>query len=400
MTEPRKEASKLGQFSWALFDWANQPFFTVITTFIFAPYFANAWSAIRSRASAAGPSPNRPPGMLIALLSPFLGAMADAGGRRKPYIFFFQLLVAVGCVSLWWAYPQPPRPGRPDQLGGRGGHGRRGDVDRVQQRAAARHRAARAHGLAERLRLGPGLLRRPVCAVRRAGREQAVDVRPVGDNDQPLFGLDPQTYEVERLVGPASAIWLAVFVIPMFLFTPDRRQAAQALAARAPRAAAAARCVDTVRKLAPLPQRAALPDRLHALQRRARRHHRLRRRLCRGDLRLEHGDARHLRHHPHRVRHSRRLPRAAGSTTAIGSKRTVQLAIAGVIVATLGIVGVTATPRALRRPGARSRQPDARPVRLGAGEGVHGLRPAAGLLHGPDAGGQPHHDRPPGARRA
>ena len=36
-----KEASKLGQFSWALFDWANQPFFTVVTTFIFAPYFAN-----------------------------------------------------------------------------------------------------------------------------------------------------------------------------------------------------------------------------------------------------------------------------------------------------------------------------------------------------------------------
>ena len=26
-----KEASKLGQFSWALFDWANQPFFTVVT---------------------------------------------------------------------------------------------------------------------------------------------------------------------------------------------------------------------------------------------------------------------------------------------------------------------------------------------------------------------------------
>ncbi len=41
MNAPPKEASKLGQFSWALFDWANQPFFTVITTFIFAPYFAN-----------------------------------------------------------------------------------------------------------------------------------------------------------------------------------------------------------------------------------------------------------------------------------------------------------------------------------------------------------------------
>ena len=40
MTAPRQEASKLGQFSWALFDWANQPFFTLITTFIFGPYFA------------------------------------------------------------------------------------------------------------------------------------------------------------------------------------------------------------------------------------------------------------------------------------------------------------------------------------------------------------------------
>ncbi len=37
--------------------------------------------------------------------------------------------------------------------------------------------------------------------------------------------------------------------------------------------------------------------------------HRLRRRLCLGDLRLDHRDARHLRHHPDGVRHSRRLPR-------------------------------------------------------------------------------------------
>jgi UMF1 family MFS transporter len=41
------------------------------------------------------------------------------------------------------------------------------------------------------------------------------------DNSRPLFGLDPQTHELERLIGPASALWLALFVIPMFLFTPD-----------------------------------------------------------------------------------------------------------------------------------------------------------------------------------
>jgi UMF1 family MFS transporter len=41
------------------------------------------------------------------------------------------------------------------------------------------------------------------------------------NNDRPLFGLDPATHELERLTGPASAIWLALFVLPMFLFTPD-----------------------------------------------------------------------------------------------------------------------------------------------------------------------------------
>ncbi len=47
-------------------------------------------------------------GIIIAILSPFLGAMADAGGRRKPYIFAFQLLLFTGCAALWWAYPTGP----------------------------------------------------------------------------------------------------------------------------------------------------------------------------------------------------------------------------------------------------------------------------------------------------
>ena len=88
-----REASKLGQFSWALFDWANQPFFTIITTFIFAPYFANVLVGDPVKGQSAWAFTQSASGILIALMSPFLGAMADAGGRRKPYIFFFQLLL-------------------------------------------------------------------------------------------------------------------------------------------------------------------------------------------------------------------------------------------------------------------------------------------------------------------
>jgi UMF1 family MFS transporter len=41
----------------------------------------------------------------------------------------------------------------------------------------------------------------------------------------PLVPLDPTTREGDRLVGPFSALWYLVFVLPLFLFTPDRRAA-------------------------------------------------------------------------------------------------------------------------------------------------------------------------------
>ena len=95
-----KEASKLGQVSWALFDWANQPFFTVVTTFIFAPYFANVMIGDPVTGQTAWAFTQSTSGIIIAVLSPFLGAMADAGGRRKPYVLFFQLLLFMGCWAL------------------------------------------------------------------------------------------------------------------------------------------------------------------------------------------------------------------------------------------------------------------------------------------------------------
>ena len=75
-----------GQFSWALFDWANQPFFTVITTFIFAPYFANVMIGDAIAGQAEWAFTQSVSGFAIAILSPVLGAIADAGGRRKPFI--------------------------------------------------------------------------------------------------------------------------------------------------------------------------------------------------------------------------------------------------------------------------------------------------------------------------
>ena len=74
MTDTPREASRLGQFSWALFDWANQPFFTVITTFIFGPYFANVLVGDAVRGQTEWAFTQSMSGLLIAVASPILGA--------------------------------------------------------------------------------------------------------------------------------------------------------------------------------------------------------------------------------------------------------------------------------------------------------------------------------------
>jgi UMF1 family MFS transporter len=48
----------------------------------------------------------------------------------------------------------------------------------------------------------------------------------------PLFGLDPVTHQGDRITGPLTGIWFIIFVLPMFLLTPDypaKRQLGEAL---------------------------------------------------------------------------------------------------------------------------------------------------------------------------
>ena len=91
-------ASRLGQTSWALFEWARNPYVLLITIYVFAPYFSErlvgdpvAGQALWGDLSGLG-------GLIIAVLAPFLGAIADLGGRRKPWIAAVDgLALAGGC---------------------------------------------------------------------------------------------------------------------------------------------------------------------------------------------------------------------------------------------------------------------------------------------------------------
>ena len=47
-------------------------------------------------------------GLMIALMSPVLGAIADASGRRKPWIAAFGALLVIGSGLMWFGKPGDP----------------------------------------------------------------------------------------------------------------------------------------------------------------------------------------------------------------------------------------------------------------------------------------------------
>src|SRR5688572_16043259 len=91
--------------AWVFFDLAAQPFFTLVTTFVFAPYFASRVASTPEMGQSLWGFATAAAGLTIALLSPVLGAIADAAGRRKPWIALFGAMLVIGCSLLWFATP-------------------------------------------------------------------------------------------------------------------------------------------------------------------------------------------------------------------------------------------------------------------------------------------------------
>lgn len=100
-----KSGSPKGLISWAFYDWANSAYFVMIQTFIFSAYFAGSIASDHNTGTALWGNMVGIAGIFIAILAPLLGAIADEGGRRKPWIFFFTVLGVAGSSLLYFAEP-------------------------------------------------------------------------------------------------------------------------------------------------------------------------------------------------------------------------------------------------------------------------------------------------------
>src|SRR3954471_2170521 len=105
---PTKYPSRAAVVSWIFFDWAAQPYFTLIATFVFAPYFAAFVAPDPATGQSLWGFATAAAGLTIAVMSPMLGAIADASGRRKPWIAGFGLLLVIGASLMWFGKPGDP----------------------------------------------------------------------------------------------------------------------------------------------------------------------------------------------------------------------------------------------------------------------------------------------------
>ena len=214
-------APRRGIWGWMLFDWAQQPFHTLIITFVFAPYFAAHVAPDPARGQELWGYATGIGGLLIALSSPVLGAIADASGPRKPWIAVFSVLGIAGCLLLWFAVPGMANLGFVIFAVALAVFGMEFAAvfnNAMMPDLVPRSELGRLSGSAWGLGYLGGLVSLVIVLGLLAGQPGTGKTLLGLD---PLFGLDAATHEGDRVSGPLTAVWYLVFALPMFLFTPD-----------------------------------------------------------------------------------------------------------------------------------------------------------------------------------
>ena len=103
-------------WGWYWFDWASQPYHTLLLTFIFGPFFAAvaaqyfmaqglAEQAADAKAQSIWSWGLAAAGLIVGFGAPVMGALADTAGRVRPWVAIFSLFYIVGAGSLWWTQP-------------------------------------------------------------------------------------------------------------------------------------------------------------------------------------------------------------------------------------------------------------------------------------------------------
>ena len=230
-TSPTVYPPRRAVTAWLFFDWAAQPFFTLITTFVFAPFFAAALASDPAQGQALWGYATGFAGLCIALLSPLLGGIADRTGPRKPWIAVFGAMLVIGSGALWFAVPGSPWA-VPIALAGFvvatiGAEFATTFNNAMMTRLVPPERLGWLSGTGWAIGYLGGLISLAIVLALLAADPQTGRTLA---GLTPLLGLDAAAREGDRFAGPLTALWFVIFVTPMFLLTPDSARTGMSLA--------------------------------------------------------------------------------------------------------------------------------------------------------------------------
>ncbi|WP_415922589.1 MFS transporter [Tateyamaria sp. SN6-1] len=216
------------------FDWATQPFYTLGLTFVFGPYFA-AVSLTYYEAQIADPDAaraasqalwfwaNTAAGMLIAFTAPLVGAYADSTGRRMPWIWGFSLLYFAMTGALWFLYPDASTLFMvliAFNVALIGAEFLLIFVNAILPSLGDKEEVGKISGNGAALGYWGGVLSLFIMLLLLAENESGKTLAGL----DPLFGLNAETREGTRSVGPFIALWFALFMVPFFLWVREPKQ--------------------------------------------------------------------------------------------------------------------------------------------------------------------------------
>jgi UMF1 family MFS transporter len=220
-------------WGWFFYDWAAQPYFTLLVTFFFAPYFTNVVAVDPITGTGYWSLMLTFTGVSIALAAPILGAISDASGPRKPWVFLFSIFYIVGALGLWFALPGMSNVFWILVAFGIGFIGVEMSqifVNGMLPTLGTRQEIGKISGSGWAFGYLGGLLALILCVVLIVNVKDGKTAIGLA----PVFGLDTVVHEDKRFLGPFTALWYFVFIVPFFLWVPDvarRKRAAGAVTA-------------------------------------------------------------------------------------------------------------------------------------------------------------------------
>ena len=95
--------SKKSILAWSFYDWANSAFATTVMAGFFPVFFKEYWSTTDSVTLSTWylGLGNSIASILVAVLAPFIGAIADRGTAKKKLLIFFAFLGIIATGGLW-----------------------------------------------------------------------------------------------------------------------------------------------------------------------------------------------------------------------------------------------------------------------------------------------------------